>query len=244
MKIDYAIVSCDNSWYQDYWPVVSQAWRRIGITPVIVRLGDKYATNKTKDFIEIEVPFIEGYRLDFQAKISRVWAFKLLTGNCIISDMDMLPISSEYFNGTAAKYNEKQIVSYCSDAAEKFDGCYPMCYILAESGLFSSLIKADNWVDFLDEATYNPHAPLQKDKILYSSDQSPLKIIVDRHTDVVHLHRGFNQFGMADNRIDRIDWRYDEQKVIMEKYYDAHLLRPYKGNEEKINKLASLLKWK
>ena len=42
MKIDKIIVSCDDSHYQYFWPVVAQVCKKVlNVTPVLFRVGDK-----------------------------------------------------------------------------------------------------------------------------------------------------------------------------------------------------------
>ena len=42
MKIDKVIVSCDNSHYQDYWPIIAKVCKKIlKATPVLFKIDDE-----------------------------------------------------------------------------------------------------------------------------------------------------------------------------------------------------------
>lgn len=228
MKIDYAINSSDDSPYLDYWETVKNGWNRIGIKPVLIRITNEVGFKKlnTEDCVEIILKPIDGIKISLQAQIARIWAYKLLSGNCIMSDIDMMPVSSEYFNGIASKYNEDEIVSYCSDAAERFDGYHPMCYVLANNNIMSVLIKHNTWEEFCtDLAEKGGHG--------WSTDQWHLTQLIKDYPKLVSLKRGWNSAGCADNRLDRIGWNYTVEQA--KKFYDAHLPKPYKENKELID---------
>jgi hypothetical protein len=254
MEIHYSIVSSDDSHYLDYWTTIKQAWFDIGITPVLVKIATDEEINKFKwkdtdglcveHCLEIDDELIErsqtiylrqipGIKSSLQAQIARLWAYKLLDGNCIMSDIDMLPISGNYFHSIAENGNEDEILSYCADAADKFDGNHPMCYILANNAVMSSLIKFDTWEDFCKTLAAAGGQG-------WSTDQWYLTQILNDYHKTISLQRGWNSAGCAYNRLDRIGWNYDVSKA--KNFYDAHLPRPYKGNEEIIKKLVDAIK--
>lgn len=228
MEINFAIVSSDESHYLDYWPIVSEAWSwKMDITPILVRIvkGIHPKSENSKYGTIINLPEIPNIKSSLQAQIGRIWAYKMLSGNCIMSDIDMLPISKSYYKDIAEKYNEDQIVSYCSDAAKKFDGYHPMCYILANTKVMSSLIKEETWEQFvLHLADIGGQG--------WSTDQWHVTNLLNSYDKVVSLNRGWNSAGQANNRLDRIDWNYDNATV--KNYYDAHLPQPYMKNKELI----------
>lgn len=104
MDIKYAIVSSDESHYLDYWPIICDAWIKIGIEPVLVKISkdiDDWSFGHLHNHTIINLPQIPNIKASLQAQIGRMWAYKLLTGNCIMSDIDMFPISESYFKLTA-----------------------------------------------------------------------------------------------------------------------------------------------
>jgi len=233
--IKYAIVSADNSHYLDYWNIISNAWIKMGITPVLVHInGDDTIINLKDDTMKITLPELKGIKTSLQAQIGRIWATKYLSGKFIFSDIDMMPLNKNYFQDIASIYDDETIVSYSSDAAEKFDGTYPMCYISANAETFLQLIKFNSWQSFVENLLY-----ICEDQ--WTTDQKYMKTILDSYHKVIHLTRVFSQDGIANRRIDRLSWIYFNDDVKNGIYYDAHLPVPFKENETLINNLYSLI---
>lgn len=236
MKIHYALMSCDdNPMYKDFIPVITKAWNKIGIKPVFVIItNDGTGYIESSDAIKIYFRPIEGIKISFQALNARIWAWKELEGNCILSDIDMMPLSSEYFNGIAKQFEEHQIVSYCDDAIEKF-GQIASCYILANSSVMGNLIKEKTWEDFIQNRADETGQG-------WGGDQWYLGEIMNKHKDTVRLRRGFNEAGQAHNRLDRDSWNYNPMDISDGRIYDSHLLRPYLSHKDEINKLLEFIK--
>jgi hypothetical protein len=233
MKIDYAVMSCDDSHFLDYWPVVAKAWERIGIDPILFFVGERRDWPVLDTRIRF-LPVIPLVKTSLQGKIARLWAYKILVGNCIMSDIDMMPLSREYFHGMAG-FNESRIVSYCADAAEHFDTYHPMCYVLANSKVMSSLIKQPTWEEFVREVV------IRGGQESGNADQWWLTNLLNSYDNVVSLNRGWNSAGCALNRLDREHWQYDPDDVRSGRLYDAHLPRPYANFKKEIEDLLALV---
>lgn len=230
MKIDYAVMSSDDSHYLDYWPVVSEAWRRIGIEPRLFFVGQRrhwLLMDAGISFLSV----VPGVKASIQGKIARLWAFKVLVGNCITSDIDMMPLSSEYFAGNAAPFKENQIVSYCADAADLFDKYHPLCYVLANSKVMGTLITQSTWEEFVTEIASRGGQESG------NQDQWWLTRLLDSYDKVVKLKRGWSRSGEALNRLDRNNWDLTRPDL-----YDAHLLRPYAHFKKEIGALMELVR--
>ena len=235
MTIDYAVVSADNSDYLDYWPAVSKAWRKIGIEPILVYVGPFNAHVWALGRSEVyRLPAIDNVKSSLQAQIARIWAFNLLEGNCILSDIDMMPLSGSYFRDTAAPYDDGQIVSYCADAIPIFKAYHPICYVLASSAVMRPLIVQPTWEAFVQVlARYGGQG--------WFTDQWWLTKLLEKHGDVVSLPRGWGLNGVADNRLDRRAWGYTDKDVREGKYFDAHLPRPFHRFRGEIERLLSVM---
>ena len=235
MKINYALMSCDeNPLYIDFIPVVTKSWNRLGIKPVFAIISEN--ENKiieTENSLIYYFKKIENVKITHEALFARIWLWKELKGNCILSDIDMIPISSKYFNGIAEKYANHQIVSYCYDAVDRF-GQIASCYILANSWVIGNLIIENDYISFIK----NRSIELGE---VWGADQVYLKNIIDSYSDTVKLNRGWNAGGEALNRLDRNTWKYNDDDILNENIYDSHLLRPYKKYQKEIDKLINLL---
>ena len=108
MKIDKVILSSnENKDYIDFWPLVSKAWERIGIEPILIYTG-KNMPQIQGNVIKIYVPFVS---TTFVSQNVRLLAPALFPDeNCIISDIDSLPLSAEYFNNSVKEIEENKFV--------------------------------------------------------------------------------------------------------------------------------------
>jgi hypothetical protein len=100
MELKYAVVSSDsNPEYLDFWPYVAKAWKRIGIEPVLIYIDKEAPDDSVNSHGRvIYLESIPEWCIAQQAQCIRFWAAKILDAPFIISDMDMLPISEDYYN--------------------------------------------------------------------------------------------------------------------------------------------------
>jgi hypothetical protein len=136
MKIDYVIMSTDgNELYDDFWEINKSIWNNvIGIKPILVIIGDEDKIENNEDCIIIYYKKVEGVETSFQSQIARLYVTSLFLENTLlISDIDMIPLSKEYFINFADEVKENQILIYTADAyGYNQQKRYPMCYNLAK----------------------------------------------------------------------------------------------------------------
>lgn len=241
MKIKYAIMgSNENPTYLDFWPIISKTWKEIfDITPVLGLICDE-----DSDFYEDEYGLIkkfkkiEGIDSGLQSQIIRLYLTKLLEGNMVISDIDMVPLSKQYFIDQVEAFDENKIYVMSSDNAECNNNReIPMCYNISDSQIFSDMLNINgSWVEFATELNNMGFGWTTDQNFLWLKMQEYITKYPDK---VVLLARGWG-IG-AHRRIDRIAWSYDPNLVKEGYYIDSHLLRPYKENKENVDKLINLL---
>jgi hypothetical protein len=238
MKIDYVIIaSNENPYYLDFWPIISKVWKeKFNITPVLGLISDENSDFEESEYgIVKKFKSVNGVDTGLQSQIVRLFLPKLLNGYCLISDIDIIPLSIKYFEDCASYLTENNIVIYSSDHKECLNNNeYPMCYVSSHSESFKNIFKLDlDWESFVR---------LMKNKNQgWSTDQKYLFEKVNEYNsqtnNVVLLKRGWS----LSKRIDRGDWNYDPIKVSEGFYIDSHSLRPYIQYSEEINKLINLL---
>jgi len=240
MKIDYVIVSSnENPYYLDFWPIISKVWKeKFNITPVLGLISDEESEFQESEYgIVKKFKSVNGIDTGLQSQIVRLFLPKMLNGYCLISDIDMIPLSVKYFEDCANYLTENNIVIYSSDHPECLaKNEYPMCYVSSHSESFKNILKLD-----LD---WEPFVLLMKNRNQgWSTDQKYLFEKVNEfnsHTNnAVLLKRGWSE--MQCKRIDRGLWYYDSVKVSEGHYIDSHSLRPYTQYSEEINKLINYL---
>ena len=100
MKIDYALVgSNSNPLYLDFWPIISKVWKNVfNITPVLGLIGNEESEMYNDgNGLVIKLKSIDGFDDGLLSQLVRLYLPKFLNGNCIVSDIDMIPLSKKYF---------------------------------------------------------------------------------------------------------------------------------------------------
>lgn len=240
MKINYVIMGSNmDPMYIDFWPVVSKVWKeKFNITPVLGLICDE-----DSDLYEDKYGLIKKFkRIDgvndaMQSQIVRLFLPKFLNGSCLMSDIDMIPLSVNYFKSGSEKLNDENVIVFSSDNPECLrDNMYPMCYVLSNSNIFSEIFELNiSWCEFVKKQNNRNQGWYTDQKYIYEK--------INRYhlekNNCVFLERGWN--GAANKRIDRINWVYEPKKVKDGYYIDSHSLRPYSKYKNEINELISYL---
>jgi hypothetical protein len=234
MKIEYAIVSSNNNrTYLDFWPIVNNLWSNlIGIKPILVLISDKNLVTDYGTHIIHELKEVKGVDTGLQSQISRMYITKYYQDSvCITSDIDMLPLSHNYFNNVVNDIDENHMVILSSDAYEnKFR--FPICYNVAKGSLFNEILDLNvDFPEYIDRLLkYN--WGWDTDELYFG-----LKINEFKDKEKIHLfNRGWSN-GIANKRIDRVVWRYDVNVLKKDNYIDCHSLRPYETYKNVIDEL-------
>ena len=240
MTLNYVILGSDtNPLYLDFWPIVSKVWKEIvEIKPVLGLICDE-----DSDFIEEEFGIIkkfkkiDGIDIGLQSQIVRFYLNKFLDGYSLISDIDMLPLSKTYFEGTCSRLDNENLVVLSSDNPECLrKEMYPMCYISSHTETYKKVFDLNlSWEDFCVLLNNRGETWYTDQKYLYEKVNEYHK----NTNKVVFLKRGWN--GTASRRIDRVNWFYNPEKVKKGFYVDSHLLRPYSEYKEDVDTLVNYL---
>jgi hypothetical protein len=242
MELKYAVVSSDsNPEYLHFWPYVAKAWKRIGIEPVLLYIDKSPPSDEVHQYGQvIYLESISEWGIAQQAQCIRFWAAKLLDAPFIISDIDMLPISAEYYKNGVASIGDKGLVSYSSDIIKyrwyRTNPQYPMCYLAGDTQSFVDLLEMNDnsHQDFLRR--------LIRMNIRFGTDQKFFynQSIKNGHIVITHLERCWIEEKYATRRLDKAIWPKTDYKV--EEYIDCHLPRPLSLNivicKELFNKLG------
>jgi hypothetical protein len=235
MKIDYALMGSDtNPMYLDFWPIVSKVWKKkFNITPVLGLI-----TNEKEEIIHdehgliIKINPIQNYEISLLTQLVRLYLPKFLNGNCIISDIDMIPLSQEYFIDNLSKYDEDSLLVMSSNHPQTVNvKQFPMCYVAANDKTFKRIFNLeDSWQEFITKIQNNGWYTDQ----LYLYD----KIMNSVGYDIILMERD-DSYTLR--RIDRGSWSYEEVKLKNGYYIDCHSLRPVSSHQKEINKLINIL---
>jgi hypothetical protein len=241
MELKYAVVSSDsNPEYLDFWPYVARAWKRIGIEPVLLYI-DKESPNPIV-YDHGRVIYLESipeWSIAQQAQCIRFWAAKILDAPFIISDMDMLPISEDYYKRGVSEIGGQGLVSYSSDVIKyrwyRTNPQYPMCYLAGDPSSFIGILEMNEGThqEFLRRLIRMNLRSGTDQKFFYNQS------LKNKQFTIKHLERGWIEEKYATGRLDKVIW--PKSGYNADEYIDCHLPRPLSANagicKELFNKL-------
>jgi hypothetical protein len=242
MELKYAVVSSDsNPEYLDFWPYVAKMWQRIGIEPVLFYVDKEAPSENVAEYGRtIFFESINEWDIAQQAQCIRFWAARVLDAPFIISDIDMLPISGDYYKEGAVKIGDKGIVSYSSDVINyrwyRTNPQYPMCYLAGDPQSFIDLLE------LRDEDHKQFFRRLIKKNLRFGTDQKFFynQTLKKHNVRIRHLDRGWIEEKYATKRLDKAIWpKFDYNP---EEYIDCHLPRPLSSNIDLCRELFDKLK--
>jgi hypothetical protein len=240
MKPQYAMLSCDNNQdYLDYWPLVAHAWKHhMGVEPVLCYIGTEPIKDLQKHGTVISFAPLSDIPLPFQAQWARFWAtIKFQNSVCVISDIDMIPLSRKYFVETLEGIDEDQYVHLNPCVDHYSHGHLPACYHVAKGALFTQIhTLTDDWRGSCEMVLkFNDQTPSTFNRCgrpaywfadeLYSSHK------ISQHTQQSIFTFLPRDTAYRGRRIDRSNWTYQLKDLKNNCYYDAHCPRPYRTNK-------------
>lgn len=243
MKIDYAIMSCDNNpLYVDFWEPISKVWKlKFNIHPILLLISDEILPISTKygDIIRIN------YNDDFPSYIQAQWARYWYLARCndcvgIISDIDMIPLSRKYFIDKIKDIPNDHYVHLnpCLDTYPRIPGCYHVC----GGKLFREIMEIpehfDESLNKIIRLTGN-NSRFKHFQYWFSDENYTTQQLI-KYKLKENLHFLKREDGQNGFRIDRTNFQYDPELLKKEYYYDCHSIRPYKQYKNEIDKLISI----
>ena len=237
MNINKVILSSTDDEFLDFYPVVSKAWRNIGIEPVLFLINPKK---------EIEDSSI--ISIDFSSeKIDSVFASQniRLLGPClfpndilILSDIDMMPLSKGYFQTNVKKYPDNIFINMRKNVTK--NNMYPICYSVAKGSTWIDVFQTDSlssikkklieW--YLNEYIVKGKSWYFDQLKLFESLKSFDSSYPERFIELDDKTTGFC-------RLNRTKLKWNTKKFYDENlnYTDFHMPRPYRKHKKIINKV-------
>lgn len=245
MKISYAIHSSDSSsLYLDFWPIVSEIWaKRFGITPILI-----YIDNDTNKIIDetygkvYRISPIENQPINLQNQIVRFWfPIKFKDEVSIISDIDMLPLSSEYFIEQVSKLNYENYI-HLNPCIEDY-GRLPVCYHIATGQKFQKVLEIENdWEEFYFKVIKEGYLICKKNNLPnWFCDESYTSNKVLNYSNLNDIKLIYRKGGQNGYRIDRSNWHYNKWLLNYDYYFDLHSLRPFNDNKIEIQNIKKMI---
>ena len=169
MKIDKVILASNNNKdYLDFWPIVSEAWLRMDIEPVLIYTG--------KEKIKLDgnvINFhIDGIDPVFVAQNIRILAPALFEDkNSITSDIDDLPLSKKYFVDNVKDIPNHMFVIYRWGFIT--ETMVPICWTLANGKVWKEIFNIKSESDIVNKLiNWYPLNYKREPKLVYRSTET------------------------------------------------------------------------
>lgn len=247
MKIDVVLHSSDsNPFYLDFWPLVSKIWKTVfHMEPILLYIDNDHTIPIDETYGKvIKLKPVDDIPLYLQCLWIRYWFPSQLPDKvCMISDIDMFPLSKSYFINQLIKIPDNNYVHLNPDQS-----FLPSCYHVAKGSLFTKILDLEpTWeasIRALHERNighdcFDGSNPILKGKLNWGADEEYATKKVRNYPD-----RSIIQFlPRKQGRIDRSYWLYSPIDIRRDIYADSHSIRPYSDpeNKTKIDELISYI---
>jgi hypothetical protein len=233
MQPENIVVSSDESYFLDYWPLVSAAWRKFfdckihlafvtnrdALDPTVVRL-ERHGT------VHLLKP-LAGIPTANHAKMARYIVAAHLDGISTVHDIDSIPLQSNYTFDLLAQRKPDTLLIVGQEVYRDGhnDGKFPTSYLTAEGKI---------WREFLGDETAaldkwrlsaeHDHKEAMANPPMFFSDESLLRRLV---LDWVEPKITFVEKGIEKTQlIDRSNWEIRRDQLLCGEYIEANLPRP------------------
>ena len=228
------VVSTNNNPnYYFYAPYVKRAWNQLGWEVAVILTHDVDPNKIAGDYL-IQLPEIEGIRLETLAQAGRLYAANHLPEDSLImtSDMDLIPLSDYW------KPEEASITVYGYDLTDYTS--YPMGYIAMPSNKWKETLHltGDTVSDFVRDAKLIG-SPYSADwETWWTFDQTLITQRLESYkSQITFINRGRGQDSpYAYGRIDR----GNGMQLIPKPWIDAHCDNGNIQGTEKLQKFLDL----
>jgi hypothetical protein len=238
MKINYVVISSDdNPMYKDFYEIVAKRWNQFGLKVYYINITNVDEIIENEYGVIHKMKALEGFSTGFQSQIVRLFASNLIEGNILTSDIDMLPISKNYFLDRTTLTEGDKIVIYSGQPYGDVP-YYQLCYVLANTKLFRECLG-------ISDLTFYDFCKLLKDRYneAWNSDEHFMYDEFQNHLDKLIILRDRDlSWGGESKRIDRYMWMYNLDLLYNNYYIDSHMLRPYSQYKYDIDYLIKNLK--
>ena len=224
----------NNPLYIEFWPIVAPIWKSMGLQPTLALIANEDCPVDVSVGDIIRLTPIQGIPESLQAQVIRLFLPSFFPDEgCLISDIDMIPISHSYFINGAAHCPENGFLVYRDRAHEGTR--YPMCYVAAKGEIFSSIFK----ISHTDE--------------IITKMQQWADLGLGWNTDELLLYESVNEWekegGLVvrlghevEARLDRGNWKIDFSTLDISQYIDCHCPRPYSAFKDSIDQVVNAIK--
>ena len=260
---DRVIVSCDDSHFKEFWPIVSKAWgkyfpdAKVSLAFVTDRNENDELVQKMRKYGDVHLfPVVEGIPTANLSKMAR----HILAGNfeeeiCMLEDIDTIPLQTNFVIDRLSQREKGKILFIGKEVYNgqgTDEGKFPISNITGESFLFKKIVNPDNLTHVdLFKSWCNIRVFDHKESINNTpdlsglngfSDESLWRVLLNRYkiseNDFCFINRGVD---IQKYWIDRSWWRIDHNMLKNDEYVICNFLRPFSQHYHLIEPIAKYI---
>jgi len=230
------LATSNNPHYIQFWPIIAPIWKSMGLHPTLALVADENCPIDTSIGDVIRFDPIPGIAESLQTQVIRLFLPILFPDEgCLISDIDMIPISRSYFLEGSADCPDDGFLVYRNMArGYERGGRYPMCYVAAKGKIFSEIFEISSREEI--NQLIRSWARLW---LGWSTDEKMLYRCVQKwKTNGGNLVLLNHKVGP---RLDRAHWNVNFNNLDISNYIDCHCPRPYSTYRKSIDKVVKAI---
>jgi len=237
LELKRVILSTNNNpLYIEFWPIVAPLWEAMGLQPTLALIAYEDCPIDTSIGDVIRFDPLPDVPESLQAQVIRLFLPILFPQEgCLISDIDMIPISRSYFIEGASLCPDQGFLVYRNKApGYEGGGRFPMCYLAAKGQVFSSIfgISDVGQIPDLIRTWARAGQGWNTDELMvYAYAKNWEK----NGGNLICLNHGVGP------RLDRIRWNIDFNSLDISQYIDCHCPRPYSAYRDSINRVVEVI---
>jgi hypothetical protein len=251
MKINHVLTSVNNDkYYYEFIPIFINSWKHFfpNINITIILIGEEIPTNLQyfSNNLIIVHP-LENIKTSFQAQCIRLLYPAILNekDGILITDVDMIPLSKEYFEHSIKNLSENAFISY-RDVMNRYKQV-AICYNIANSITWSNLFEIKNiddiYLKLKDWSSFKNEKWQTDQLILYRTLKNKKNI------DWICLNDKITNFSRFDREEHAKILETNNNKLLYQllknnSFSDFHMPRPFKENKKIIKKIFNFYKTK
>lgn len=258
--IDYLVLSTnDDPRYYEFWPIVSQAWKKlfpeVSLVLAYISYNDANVPELEKYGKVMHYYPIDGIPIQNQAKVTRMFVMSILNGFVMMNDIDVFPLTRKYVEYCCEHIEKYKITCIGTDTYDGSPeaGKFPISYFCGDSATIAEVINPNallysDWIkSFVGMREIDHKEDISRDIDPENpecfSDESLIRALIERwghkNTRVNRVPRKLVHG--SNNALCRANWKVDKDLLNSGSYYHAHLPRPYSKNQKVINDLLEFL---
>jgi hypothetical protein len=220
--------------YIQFWPIVAPIWESMGIRPTLALIATEDCPIDTSIGDVLRFDPLPDVPEALQAQAIRLLIPAFFPDDvCLISDIDMLPMSPSYFIEWALPCPDDAFLVY-RDIVWGDSSRYTMCYNAAKGRVFAEIFGVHSLEDIPKILRYWNSLQLG-----WETDELVLFADLIKWENKGNLVMRLGHF--IPKRLDRGQWKIDDS-FDASQWVDCHCPRPYMDHKESIDIVLKSLK--